>query len=101
MRAIIGYIGLTLPVVLLLAGAIDGHLESSISAYYPKVGERVHRNAVRYRRLPGGLPPHIVVGADYSSVLVRKHAGIRGGGAQSVSSADIEVCDPLNGGSMV
>jgi hypothetical protein len=42
------------------------------------------------------------VGADYSSVLVRKHAGIRGGGAaQSVSSADIEVRDPLNGDSMV
>jgi hypothetical protein len=39
LRAIIGYVGLTLPVVLLLAGAIDGHLESSISAYYyTKVG---------------------------------------------------------------
>jgi hypothetical protein len=34
LRAIIGYIGLTLPVVLLLAGLIDGHLESSVSAYY-------------------------------------------------------------------
>jgi hypothetical protein len=34
MRAIIGLIGLTLPVVLLLAGLIDGHLESSVSAYY-------------------------------------------------------------------
>jgi len=39
LRAIIGYVGLTLPVVLLLAGAIDGHLESSISTYYyTKVG---------------------------------------------------------------
>jgi len=34
MRAIIGYVGLTLPVVLLLAGAVDGHVESSLSAYY-------------------------------------------------------------------
>jgi len=39
MRAIIGYVGLTLPVVLFLAGVIDGHIESSISAYYySKVG---------------------------------------------------------------
>jgi hypothetical protein len=39
MRAIIGYVGLTLPVVLLLAGVVDGHIESSISAYYySKVG---------------------------------------------------------------
>jgi hypothetical protein len=39
LRAIIGYVGLTLPVVLLLAGVIDGHIESSISAYYyTKVG---------------------------------------------------------------
>jgi hypothetical protein len=39
LRAIIGYVGLTLPLVLLLAGAIDGHLESSISTYYyTKVG---------------------------------------------------------------
>jgi hypothetical protein len=39
LRAIIGYIGLTLPVVLLLAGIVDGHLESSISTYYyTKVG---------------------------------------------------------------
>lgn len=39
LRAIIGYIGLTLPAVLLLAGVIDGHLESSMSAYYyTKVG---------------------------------------------------------------
>ena len=39
MRAIIGYIGLALPVTLLLAGLIDGHIESSISAYYyTKVG---------------------------------------------------------------
>jgi len=39
LRAIIGYVGLTLPVVLLLTGVIDGHLESSISAYYyTKVG---------------------------------------------------------------
>ena len=34
MRAIIGYVGLALPVVLLIAGAVDGHIESSISAYY-------------------------------------------------------------------
>ena len=39
MRAIIGYIGLTLPVVLLISGAVDGHIEGSISAYYyTKVG---------------------------------------------------------------
>ena len=39
LRAIIGYIGLTLPVTLLLAGLVDGHIESSISAYYyTKVG---------------------------------------------------------------
>jgi hypothetical protein len=39
LRAIIGYVGLTLPVVLLLAGLVDGHIESSISAYYyTKVG---------------------------------------------------------------
>jgi hypothetical protein len=39
MRAIIGYVGLTLPAVLLLAGVADGHIESSISAYYyTKVG---------------------------------------------------------------
>ena len=34
MRAIIGYVGLTLPIVLLLSGAVDGHVESSLSAYY-------------------------------------------------------------------
>jgi hypothetical protein len=39
MRAIIGYVGLALPLVLLLTGIIDGHIESSISAYYySKVG---------------------------------------------------------------
>ena len=39
MRAIIGYIGLTLPVVLLISGIVDGHVEGSISAYYySKVG---------------------------------------------------------------
>lgn len=39
MRAITGYVGLSLPVVLLLAGAVDGHVESSLSAYYyTKVG---------------------------------------------------------------
>ncbi len=39
MRAITGYVGLTLPVVLLMAGAVDGHIESSLSAYYyTKVG---------------------------------------------------------------
>ena len=40
LRAIIGYVGLALPVVLLLAGLVDGHIESSISAYYyTKVGD--------------------------------------------------------------
>jgi len=34
MRAITGYVGLTMPVVLLLDGLVDGHLESSLSAYY-------------------------------------------------------------------
>jgi hypothetical protein len=34
MRAIIGYVGLTLPAVLLLSGAVNGHIESSLSAYY-------------------------------------------------------------------
>jgi len=34
MRAIIGYVGLTLPVALLLTGVADGHVESSLSAYY-------------------------------------------------------------------
>jgi hypothetical protein len=34
MRAIIGYVGLTLPIVLLLTGAVDGRFESSLSAYY-------------------------------------------------------------------
>ena len=39
MRAITGYVGLALPVVLLLAGVVDGHIESSLSAYYyTKVG---------------------------------------------------------------
>jgi hypothetical protein len=39
LRAITGYVGLTLPVVLLLAGVVDGHIESSLSAYYyTKVG---------------------------------------------------------------
>jgi len=39
MRAITGYVGLTLPVVLLLDGVVDGHIESSLSAYYyTKVG---------------------------------------------------------------
>lgn len=39
MRAIIGYVGLTLPVVLLISGVVDGHIEGSISAYYyTKVG---------------------------------------------------------------
>jgi len=39
LRAIIGYVGLTLPAVLLLDGLVDGHIESSISAYYyTKVG---------------------------------------------------------------
>ena len=40
LRAIIGYVGLTLPVVLLLTGLVDGHFESSISTYYyTKVGD--------------------------------------------------------------
>ena len=34
MRAIIGYVGLALPAMLLLVGAVDGHVESSLSAYY-------------------------------------------------------------------
>src|SRR3984957_15548015 len=34
MRAITGYVGLALPAVLLLAGLADGHIESSLSAYY-------------------------------------------------------------------
>ena len=39
LRAITGYVGLTLPVVLLIAGIVDGHIESSLSAYYyTKVG---------------------------------------------------------------
>jgi hypothetical protein len=39
MRAITGYVGLTLPAVLLLDGLVDGHVESSLSAYYyTKVG---------------------------------------------------------------
>jgi hypothetical protein len=39
LRAIIGYVGLALPAVLLVAGLADGHFESSISAYYyTKVG---------------------------------------------------------------
>jgi hypothetical protein len=39
LRAITGYVGLTLPVVLLIDGLVDGHIESSLSAYYyTKVG---------------------------------------------------------------
>jgi hypothetical protein len=39
LRAIIGYIGLTLPLVLFISGIVDGHIEGSISAYYyTKVG---------------------------------------------------------------
>jgi hypothetical protein len=34
LRALIGYVGLSLPVALFLAGSIDGHVETSISAYY-------------------------------------------------------------------
>jgi hypothetical protein len=34
LRAIIGYIALMLPVVLLISGAVDGHIEGSMSAYY-------------------------------------------------------------------
>jgi hypothetical protein len=34
MRAIIGYIGLALPAMLLVSGLVDGHIEGSISAYY-------------------------------------------------------------------
>jgi len=40
LRAITGYVGLTLPLVLLLTGAVDGHIESSLSAYYyTRVGD--------------------------------------------------------------
>jgi hypothetical protein len=39
LRAITGYVGLTLPMVLLVDGLVDGHIESSLSAYYyTKVG---------------------------------------------------------------
>jgi hypothetical protein len=39
LRAITGYVGLALPVVLLMTGVVDGHIESSLSAYYyTKVG---------------------------------------------------------------
>jgi hypothetical protein len=39
LRAITGYVGLTLPLVLLIAGGVNGHIESSLSAYYyTKVG---------------------------------------------------------------
>jgi hypothetical protein len=39
LRAITGYVGLTLPAVLLLDGLADGHIESSLSVYYyTKVG---------------------------------------------------------------
>jgi len=39
MRSITGYVGPTLPVVLLVDGVVDGHIESSLSAYYyTKVG---------------------------------------------------------------
>ena len=39
LRAITGYVGLSLPVVLLLDGLADGHIESSLSVYYyTKVG---------------------------------------------------------------
>ncbi|MGH3264433.1 MAG: hypothetical protein ACRDNS_20835, partial [Trebonia sp.] len=34
LRRAIGVIGLALPVVLLVTGCIEGHLEGSISAYY-------------------------------------------------------------------
>src|ERR1700761_4410652 len=63
LRAIIGYVGLTLPVVLLLTGIVDGHIESSISAYYyTKVGN-VFTGALcvigifllAYRRIFGGV----------------------------------------------
>lgn len=39
MRAIIGYVGVTLPMTLFISGIVDGHLQGSISAYYyTKVG---------------------------------------------------------------
>jgi len=39
LRAITGYVGLALPVALLLDGVVDGHVETSLSAYYyTKVG---------------------------------------------------------------
>lgn len=34
LRALIGYIGLTLPVTLVVAGLAGGHIQSSLSAYY-------------------------------------------------------------------
>ena len=34
LRTIIGFVALTLPITCLLAGLVDGHIESSISAYY-------------------------------------------------------------------
>jgi hypothetical protein len=40
LRAITGSVGMTLPVALLLAGAVHGHVESSLSAYYyTKMGD--------------------------------------------------------------
>ncbi|MCL2585057.1 MAG: hypothetical protein FWE35_21660, partial [Streptosporangiales bacterium] len=34
LRVIIGYVGLTLPVTLVLTGLVDGHVQSSLSSYY-------------------------------------------------------------------
>lgn len=34
LRALIGYIGLTLPVTLVVAGLVNGHVQSSLSSYY-------------------------------------------------------------------
>ncbi|WP_019203537.1 hypothetical protein [Tsukamurella sp. 1534] len=34
LRALIGWVGLSLPAVLLVAGVLDGHVQQSLSAYY-------------------------------------------------------------------
>jgi hypothetical protein len=46
MRAIIGYVGLTLPFVLLLSGGVNGHVESSLSAYYYTTAGNVFTGAL-------------------------------------------------------
>ena len=70
MRAIIGYVGLTLPVVLLLAGASDGRVESSLSAYY------YGRPAAVARDTPASLRRHRTCDTTPAGwlALVRKSA---------------------------